>query len=259
MFTIITPNLNGAAFLRDCLASVAGQHGVELDHWVIDGGSTDCSEAVVREFAAVKWLQELDEGMADAINKGFDRAKGEWVMWLNSDDYLLPGALARVQAFAEMHPEADVIHGDCRFVRGDSSVLRRKYDHPIDEAVLVFAGCWVPSTATFFKRRVLDSGHRLDRRFKNSMDWEFYLRLLRKGCCFCYLPEALADFRWHEENLTVTHDWRRRMEDLELQRTHIGARGWPKFLGWRSSLALLRRILKIRRVVLRWRTHRRLW
>ena len=258
MFTIITPNLNGEEFLRECLASVAGQEGVELEHWVIDGGSTDGSAAVVGGFPAVKWLQEPDEGMADAINKGFDRAGGEWVMWLNGDDCLLPGALAKVKAFAEVNPEADVIHGDCRFVRRDRSLVRRKYDHPMDEAVLAFAGCWVPSTATFFHRRVLAAGHRLDRRFKNSMDWEFYLRLLRAGRRFCYLPEALADFRWHEGNLTVLHDARRRAEDRELQRAHVAARGWPAFLGWCPVLAVLRWTFKVRRMFLRWRIHRRL-
>jgi GT2 family glycosyltransferase len=196
--------------------------------------------------------------MADAINKGFDRATGEWVMWLNGDDCLLPGALAKVWAFVEEHPEADVIHGDCRFVRSDRSLLRRKLDHPMDEAVLVFAGCWVPSTATFLKRRLLDAGHRLDRRFKNSMDWEFYLRLLRAGYRFCYLPEALADFRWHEGNLTLLHDARRRSEDHELQRAHLAARGWPEFLGWRPVLAMLRWVFRVRRLVLRWAAHRRL-
>lgn len=258
MFTIITPNLNGAAFLRECLESVALQEGVECEHWVIDGGSVDGSEAVVRGFPGVKWLREPDEGMADAINKGFDRARGDWVMWLNGDDCLLPGALAKVRAFAAEHPEADVIHGDCRFVGSDRTLLRRKYDHPMDEVVLVFAGCWVPSTATFFHRRLLDAGQRLDRRFKNSMDWEFYLRLLRSGYRFCYLPEALADFRWHEGNLTVLHDARRRAEDRDLQRAHLAARGWPAFLGWRPVLALLRWVFKLRRTMLRWRTHRRL-
>lgn len=258
MFTIITPNWNGAAFLGECLESVARQEGVELEHWVFDAGSTDGSEALVRAFPAVKWLQEPDEGMADAINKGFDRARGDWVMWLNGDDCLLPGALAKVEAFARLHPEADVIHGDCRFVRRDRSLIRRKYDHPMNEAVLAFAGCWVPSTATFFHRRVLAAGHRLDRSFKNSMDWEFYLRLLRAGCDFRYLPEALADFRWHESNLTVLHDARRRAEDRQLQRVHLAARGWPAFLGWRPVLALLRWVFKAKRVLLRWRTHRRL-
>jgi hypothetical protein len=128
----------------------------------------------------------------------------------------------------------------------------------MNELVLTFAGCWVPSTATFFHRRVLAAGHRLDRRFKNSMDWEFYLRLLRAGFEFRYLPEALADFRWHAGNLTLLHDARRRAEDRELQRAHLAARRWPAWLGWRPVLAVLRCIFKARRVMLRWEAHRRL-
>lgn len=102
--TIITPNLNGGRYLADCLASVAAQTGVEVEHLVFDAGSTDDSGEIVQRFPEVKWLQEPDEGMSDGINKGFDRARGEWVMWLNSDDRLKPGALAEMKRFAEVNP-----------------------------------------------------------------------------------------------------------------------------------------------------------
>ena len=93
-FTIITPSLNYGHFLGDCLGSVASQDGVNLEHLVIDGGSTDESAEVASKFPHITWLQGPDEGMSDAINKGFDRATGKWVMWLNADDRLKPDALA---------------------------------------------------------------------------------------------------------------------------------------------------------------------
>lgn len=268
-FTIITPNLNYGRFLGDCLESVAAQlarkEGDEdiappftLEHLVIDGGSTDDSAEVAARFPHAVWSQEPDKGMSDAINKGFDRAKGDWVMWLNADDALLPGALSKVAAFARKHPKTDIIHGDCLFVRNDLSLIRRKYDHPMDEWILMFAGCWIPSTSTFLRRQVLENGNRLDCHYRNSMDWEFYLRLLRLGYKFGYLAEPLAKFRWHAGNLTVLHDARRRAEDLKVQRNHLAERGLPTFLGWRPALAILRRLAKVRRVALRWRTHRRL-
>lgn len=258
IFSIITPNLNGGCFLDDCLRSVSDQHGMEVEHWVIDGGSTDNSEEIVRRYSGVRWLREPDEGMADAINKGFDRATGEWVMWLNSDDVLLPGALRRVLVWSQENAAADVIHGDCTFVREDLSEIRRKRDHPMDEWVLAFGGCWVPTTATFLHRTVISDGVRLDSSLKNSFDWEFYLRLLREGRRFSYLPEVLAKFRWHGSNLSVVHDARRRAEDLEVQRRHIVARGWPRWIGSPLMLNALRWVFKARRVGLRWKTHRRL-
>jgi len=273
-FTIITPNLNYGRFLDDCLASVAGQidgtsvakdtraglpHSlhVTLEHLVIDGGSTDNSAAVAARYPHVTWSQEPDHGMTEAINKGFDRARGDWVMWLNADDILMPDTLSKVAAFVSTHPVVDVAHGDCVFVRSDRSLLRRKYDHPLDELTLLFAGCWIPSTSTFLNRRILADGNRLDLRFRNSFDWDFYLGLLRAGYQFGYLAEPLAEFRWHDRNLTVMHDSRRRTEDLQVQRRHLAERGWPVFMGWRLVLALLRPVFKVRRVALRWRTHRR--
>ena len=274
-FTIITPNLNYGRFLGECLESVASQEGVILDqddtraggprslhvtleHLVIDGGSTDDSAEVAARFPHVVWSREPDEGLADAINKGFDRARGEWVMWLNADDILMPDALSKVAAFVRTHPEVDVAHGDCVFVASDRSFIRRKYDHPMDELTLMFAGCWIPSTSTFLKRRVVTDGNRLDHRLRNSFDWDFYLRLWRAGYRFGYLAEPLAEFRWHDRNLTITHDSRRRAEDLEVKRRHLAERGMPAILGWRPVLAILQGVFKARRVALRWRTHRRL-
>lgn len=257
-FTIITPSLNYGRFLGDCLESVAAQEGVTLEHLVIDGGSSDDSREVASRFPHVTWRQEPDEGMSDAINKGFDRACGEWVMWLNADDILLPGTLSKVAAFVREHPTVDIVHGDCVFVRSDRSVIRRKYDHPMDEWTLAFNVCWIPTTSTFLNRKILDAGIRLAPQFKNSMDLEFYLRLLRLGYKFGYIAEPLAEFRWHEGNLSVLHDARQRAEDLKIQRGHLAERGLPTFLGWRPVLAILRRLTKVRRIALRWRTHRRL-
>ncbi|MFN6095867.1 MAG: glycosyltransferase, partial [Verrucomicrobiota bacterium] len=104
-FTIITPSLNYGRFLGDCLNSVAKQldelrtgksRFFEVEHFVLDGGSNDDSAEVASRFPHATWIQEADEGMSDAINKGFDMATGEWVMWLNADDRLKPGALAKV-------------------------------------------------------------------------------------------------------------------------------------------------------------------
>src|SRR6056297_2520300 len=96
-FTIITPNLNYGRFLGECLESVAAQRDVTLEHLVFDGGSSDDSAEVVARSPHATWIQEHDGGMSEAINKGFDRAKGDWVMWLNADDRLKPGVLAELR------------------------------------------------------------------------------------------------------------------------------------------------------------------
>ena len=122
-FTIITPSLNYGRFLGDCLASVAPQTGVTFEHLVIDGGSTDDSAAVAARFPHAVWTQGPDKGMSDAINKGFERARGDWVMWLNADDRLKPGALAEILKLLEKS-RADVVYGDWDFIDEAGNFLR---------------------------------------------------------------------------------------------------------------------------------------
>lgn len=256
-FSIITPSFNQGSFLTDCIESVVSQ-GVDFEHIVTDAGSTDQTLEVLRKHAHLQWTSEPDKGMSDGINKGFLRATGDWVMWLNCDDYLLPGALAKVAAHAAAHPEHAVIHGDCVFVDADKKVIRRKYDTPVDEWDFLFVGCCIPSTATFYRADIIRAGHLLDVEYRNCMDWEYYLRLIRAGHHFGYVPEALAGFRWHEESTTQKYWDRMIAEGLRCQRAHIAERGMPAVLGNAWLLKLMRRIYQTRRIAKRISIHRRI-
>jgi glycosyltransferase involved in cell wall biosynthesis len=92
-FSIVTPSFNYGRYIEDCLNSVADQEGVKLEHLVMDAGSTDDTATIVQRYPHASFYQEPDAGMSDGINKGFRRARGTWVMWLNADDRLKPGAL----------------------------------------------------------------------------------------------------------------------------------------------------------------------
>ena len=132
-FSIITPSYNYAKYVREMLDSVAGQEGVTFEHIVYDAGSTDGTLDVLREYDHVSLFVEPDEGMSDAINKGFQKAKGEWVMWLNTDDMLHPGALKEVLRFARENEDADVIFGGWHFV-DEAGNLKEQTQHAYDEA-----------------------------------------------------------------------------------------------------------------------------
>jgi len=257
-FSIITPSYNQGRFLQDCIGSVLSQSGVTFEHIVVDACSTDETIEVLSGHPHLIWTSEKDEGMSDGINKGFKKASGDWVMWLNCDDFLLPGALAKVADFIAKHPEADVVHGDCEYIRVDKTPIRRKYDTPVDEWDLLFVGCIIPSTSAFYRRAIIDGGELLDVSYRNCMDWEFYLRLVRKGCRFGYIPELLAAFRWYEES-TTSRNWQRMIEEgLRAQREHIAARGLPTWLGGRNTLKAMRKIFQVRRVAKRLLTHGRI-
>lgn len=204
-FTIVTPSYNYSTYILKCLDSVRDQEGVTFEHLVYDAGSTDGTLDIIREYDHVDLTVEPDKGMSDAINKGFKAAKGKWVMWLNTDDYLLPGALVKVKAFAEQQKQADVIYGCWNFIDGDGAYQRTMNVYPLKKMMLAHL-CYIASTATFYRREtVMAEGHLLNVRFKYVMDGEYYNRLIQAGKKFVYLPEVLADFRLHGNNLSHKH------------------------------------------------------
>ncbi|MEI6177370.1 MAG: glycosyltransferase family 2 protein [Verrucomicrobiota bacterium] len=238
--TIITPNLNYGRFLGDCLESVAKQirehetsPSVTLEHLLIDGGSTDESSKVASEFPHVTWIQEPDTGMSDAINKGFDRAKGDWVMWLNADDRLKPGALAEMIDFLEKS-SADVVYGDWDFV-DDKGIFQRHVTAPKwSRFVHVHHHCYIGSTAAFYRRStILEKGHRLREDFRYVMDGEFYARLDADGMRFEHVPVNVADFRMHGENASQRHLGKTRDlgNALAAERQHVESRAIRRAYG----------------------------
>ena len=219
--SVITPSYNSAEFIEDALLSVSRQQRVSAEHIVIDGASTDGTMEIVRRHPGVQWISEPDRGQSDAINKGFTRASGDLMGWLNADDYYLPGGLEAIASAAREHPEADIIYGDCVFVDCDGSIVRSKVEHEFDASVLLYFGCYIPSTSTFFRRHIIESGLLLDREYRVCMDFEYFARLAHAGLKFHYLPRFVAAFRWHGTNVSTTQTARRAEERRQVQR-HYG-------------------------------------
>lgn len=203
-FTIVTPSFNYAKYVKECIESVLTQEGVTFEHIVQDAGSTDGTLEILRSYPHLKLFVESDSGMSEGINRGFRKARGKWVMWLNTDDRLLPGALAAVKEFAEKHPEADIIHGAWNFVNPDGSIQRPMKALPFSTRMHIWYGTYVASTALFLRRETtIDQGILLDERFRYDMDGEFYARLGLAKKKFVHFNKLLADFRWHGDNLSA--------------------------------------------------------
>jgi glycosyltransferase involved in cell wall biosynthesis len=236
-FTIVTPSLGYGRFIGDCLASVAGQEGVTLEHRVIDAGSTDGTAEVVARFPHATFVQEPDGGMSEGINKGFRAARGTWVMWLNADDRLKPGALAAVKAHAATRPASDVIYGGWDFVREDGGFEKRMTVFPFRCRMLSHLGCYIGSTACFFRRTTtVGEGYLLDEDFRYVMDGEYLSRLAAAGKRFDYLPQVLAEFRRHGANLSLRNrpegnaaEWLKREKQWAESRAIRRAYGWTFF------------------------------
>jgi glycosyltransferase involved in cell wall biosynthesis len=233
-FTIVTPSYNYHEYIREMLDSVVAQEAVSYEHLIYDAGSTDGTLNIIREYEHVKLTVEPDKGMTDAINKGFRVAKGKWVMWLNTDDRLKPGALLAFKKFAEKHESADVIYGAWDFIDGDGHYQRTMATFPFQKLMLTHHSCYIASTSTFFRRdSTIGEGLFLNKKFMCAMDGEYYCRLASLGKTFIHFPKALADFRMHGENISQKHlDPKDLNQVLSRQRQLAEGRTIRRYYGW---------------------------
>jgi GT2 family glycosyltransferase len=204
--SIVTPSFGQGHFLERTLYSVVNQNYPALEYVVQDGGSTDDTIDVLRRYESslTHWASEPDDGQGDAINRGFAHTSGEIMAYLNSDDLLLPGALAYVARYFTAHPDVDVVYGHRVMIDEDdgqigSLVLPR---HDDDELTMLD---FVPQETLFWRRSAWEAaGGQIDTSLRFAIDWDLLLRLRDSGAKMVRLPRFLGAFRVHEDQKTAT-------------------------------------------------------
>lgn len=201
--SIVTPSFNQGQFIERTLQSVAGQTGAEIEHVVFDGGSTDNTVEVLKNFSPpVRWVSKKDKGQTDAVNQGIRSTDGEIIGWLNSDDIYYPGTVARIVEYFDQHSEIDVVYGMADHIGLDDHAFESYPTEPWDFERLQET-CFICQPALFFRRRVVEQHGLLDEALNYCMDYEFWLRLGKVGVRFGYLEEKLAGSRLYEDNKTL--------------------------------------------------------
>jgi glycosyltransferase involved in cell wall biosynthesis len=237
---VVVPVLNGASYLPACLASIDGQTHPPDEVLIIDGGSTDGSVELVEEWArsrSAPWISEPDRGQADAINKGLALARGEIVTWLNADDQLEPGTVARVVREFAADPELELVWGFCLVV---DSAGRPSYVHnPFvreDLAELRRHRNFVPQPGCFYRRALIERFGPLDISYHYMFDYELFLRLAGNVNAR-FIPEVLARFRIHPNSKTSRKQREFLAEEMRAFRAHGGRLMSPFTLDmWRYRL-----------------------
>ena len=199
--SVVTPCLNSVKTIRETIESVRSQNYEQWEHLVIDGGSTDGTLDVLRDYPHLMWTSEKDEGHYHAMNKGIERATGSVVNILNADDCYRPGALQSVAEEFHSHPDWDGLFGDVVYVDAEGREIYRREEAKFDYNVLRFSGvCYVCHQALFVKRGVHDRlGLYRHNDYLNCCDYEFILRLGREKCRIGHLPTFVVDFRFHQQ------------------------------------------------------------
>jgi glycosyltransferase involved in cell wall biosynthesis len=196
--TVITPSFNQGRFLEETIRSVVLQNYTNLEYIIIDGGSTDESVEIIRHYEPwiSHWVSEADDGQADALNKGFDRASGEFLCWLNADDVIYQGFIAhRVEEFS-VRPQIDMIYGDVHsgWDNDTRGVLRGEPLSFLD--MLRTLRVSIPQQSSMWRKTVVDRVGGLDPRWHVVLDREFFLRIARHSRIE-YIPGTCGYFRQH--------------------------------------------------------------
>jgi len=236
--TIVTPSYNQAQFLEQTMLSVLGQDYPDLEYMVVDGASTDGSPDIIRKYAnrLAWWVSEKDHGQGEAINKGFQRATGEIVGWLNSDDLYQPGAIAAaVEAFAA-HPEAGLVFSDVLAIDAENNVLNlmRCGNWGLDELMTFHI---LNQPGVFMRRSVLEQAGYLDPAYHYMLDTHLWLRMAQLAPMI-YVPRTLAAGRFHalaknmaaapgfgKESLQLV-DWMQTQPGLKSRFERLNRRVW---------------------------------
>jgi glycosyltransferase involved in cell wall biosynthesis len=216
--SVITPSFNGAATIRDTIASVLRQDFPDVEHIVVDGGSTDGTVQIIKEYPHLHWTSAKDEGHYDAMNKGIARATGDLIVILNADDCFRPGAFKSVVSAYQIHPEWDASFGDVVYVDGQGKEIYRREEARYDYDVLRYWEDYICHHTLFVRRTVYDrlGGYR-HKDFKNACDYEFILRLGREKCVVGHVPALLVDYRFHEMGQSADMRVMRNMQKESLQ------------------------------------------
>ena len=197
--TIVTPSYNQGPFLEETLRSVISQREFVHEYFVIDGGSTDGSVDLIKEYAGQidYWVSEKDTGQADAIAKGFSRATGDVLAWINSDDVYLPRAIARVKAAFEANPRWDAL--TAYHVRMDAeSRIVSMHRIPGEKPSAAWWGMHhVNQQTCFFKKSVYEQVGGMNLSQHCVLDTDLWNRMFDAGTTWGHIPEYLASFRGH--------------------------------------------------------------
>jgi glycosyltransferase involved in cell wall biosynthesis len=179
LVTVVSPVYNSANYLEDCILSVLNQTYPNIEYIIMDGGSTDNTRAIVEKYAdKLTFISERDRGQSDAINKGWRRAKGDILAWLNADDIYAPNAVEHAVTYLVNHPDTLWVYGCANFV--DEHGQPNNYRYPIFDwnyEKLATFGCYIVQPTVFLRRQVIDTFGYIDETLHFGMDYEYWLRI----------------------------------------------------------------------------------
>ncbi len=223
--TVVTCSFNQARFIEDTLRSVIGQNYPRLEYIVVDGGSADGSQDIIRRYEThlAYWESEKDNGQGHALAKGFSRATGDILCWLCSDDLLEEGALREIGALFANDPNLMVVYGDTRFIDEQNRVTRHYKTFPFNRWILLNTEQYTPQPSTFWRREIYHAVGGVNPNAKVIPDGELFLRFSERTK-LKYVRRTWSRMRIYPGIMSITRYPEARARFEELRERYYGKR-----------------------------------
>jgi glycosyltransferase involved in cell wall biosynthesis len=220
--SVVTPSFNQAEFLEQTILSVLGQNYPGLEYIIMDGGSTDGSVEIIRKYEnkLFYWVSEKDGGQSNAINRGFGKATGDILLWLNSDDMLLPNVLATINE--EVANEGDGIYfGNCIHFEETSKLKTWGSDAIGSAENFDIRNCdYIIQPSSFWTRKIYEENGPLSETLHFGFDWEWFIRARKANIPFIPVNKVLSLYRIHGKHKSADSSGKRSSELLSILKKH---------------------------------------
>jgi glycosyltransferase involved in cell wall biosynthesis len=209
LISIVTPSYNQSRYLEETMQSVLSQDYPHVEYIVVDGSSTDATVKIIKKYEdqLAWWVSENDQGQTDAINKGFARATGDVLAWINSDDTYEPGAFTAAVQYLQGHREVGMVYGDCNYIDEAGNVIGTFNAAQTNYRLLRQGYTHIPQQSMFFRADLWKQIGPLDPTFYFAMDYDLWTRIAARAP-IRYIPQTWANFRLHTAGKTLLADAR---------------------------------------------------
>jgi len=198
--SVVTPSFNQGQYIEATIESVLGQKYPNLEYIIMDGGSTDGTVGIIEKYSEhlAYWVSEPDEGQTDALIKGFDRASGDILCWLCSDDLFESKTLHEVAETFTEQPDWQVVYGDSFWIDADSRPIRFKREIGFNRFIWMYDHNYLPQPSTFWRRGIYEQVGGLDIRWDLTMDADLWIRFAERATPH-HVPRAWSRMRYYPE------------------------------------------------------------
>ena len=245
--TVITPSYNQGQFLEETILSVLNQGYPNLEYFVFDGGSNDASVEVIRKYEDKidYWESVKDKGQSDAINKGFRKATGDIICWLNSDDLFMPNVLLQIgQLF--LNKDIEFVFGKSYYLFEESKRMMKNNTTDLSNDFKITDCDFIVQPSTFWRKELLDKVGLLDENLHYSFDWYFFIKMIEASKQITKSDEFYSIYRIHGDHKSSSAGQKRIEEIAKIYKIYHNeevANAYKRINGSPKKI-LLRRILK---------------